>query len=204
MFNQAELLMCQRRNDEAAQLLPEVLRVARAIQDDELVALVQREQAKAFAATGNLEGARDLLHRARDRFAELREPAEVLATDVVLAEVLLDADHLEEAGTALGYVVEASGGIAGVGVAAHRLIGRQYMAEGRHDEAKLMLVASLEEASRQSNQYEEALILLELDALERSTGVPNNGHRHRARQILDAMGVISGAERRKDLGISER
>ena len=52
IYNHAELLVCQRRYDEAAALLPEVLRIARALDDEELVALALREQARTAGARG--------------------------------------------------------------------------------------------------------------------------------------------------------
>jgi hypothetical protein len=34
------------------------------------------------------------------------------------------------------------------------------------------------------------MLLLELAALARRQGVPDDGHRHQAHEILDAMGVV--------------
>jgi class 3 adenylate cyclase/tetratricopeptide (TPR) repeat protein len=188
IYNQAELLVCQRRYAEAGALMPEVLRIAKALQDDELVALVRREQARTVAQAGDVTGAIDLLRDTRSRFDGLGEPSEVRTTDLVLAEVLLDAGRPDEAGEVLDTV--AQGGAGGMDATVHRLIGRQHLAEGRLDEAGLMLASGLDLARQDSHRFERGLLLLELAALARRQGVPDDGHRHQAHEILDAMGVV--------------
>ncbi len=54
-YNQAELLVRQRRYVEAGELLPDVQRIARAVEDDELVALAQRERARVLAGSADLD-----------------------------------------------------------------------------------------------------------------------------------------------------
>ena len=53
-------------------LLPDVLRIARAVEDEELVALAERERVRALAGSGDLDGAVALLSDARTRFAASR------------------------------------------------------------------------------------------------------------------------------------
>src|SRR6478735_8092928 len=67
-YNQAELLVRQGRLEEAEALLPDVLLVARGMEDEELVALALREQAQAVAGTGDVAEAVQLLGQARQLF----------------------------------------------------------------------------------------------------------------------------------------
>jgi class 3 adenylate cyclase/tetratricopeptide (TPR) repeat protein len=190
IYNQAELLVCQRRYAEAALLLPGALRIARAVRDDELVALALREQARTMAAANDLDGAVALLRLTRARFEVLGEPSEVRATDLVLAEVLLGGGRSAEAGEALDLVVESAGAKAGPSPTVHRLIGRCHASEDRLDEARLMLLAGLEVARRETNRFEEGLLLLEIAALGRLEGDRDGSELHQAREILDKMGVL--------------
>ncbi len=100
-YNLAELLVRQGRYAEAADVVPGVLRIARAVEDDELVALAQREQARIMAASGDVDGAVTQLHDARTRFELLGESSEVLASDLALVEVLQDAGRVAEASDVL-------------------------------------------------------------------------------------------------------
>ena len=170
LYNQAELLVCQHRYDEAALLLPGVLRIARAVRDDELVALALREQARTMAGVGDVDGAVALLRLTRTRFDDLGEPAEVRATDLALAEVLLEGGRPGEAGEALDRIAGTGGSETGPSSTMHRLIGRHHASEDRLDEARLMLLAGLDVARRETNSFEEGLLLLELAALDRREG----------------------------------
>jgi tetratricopeptide (TPR) repeat protein len=190
LYNEAELLVCQRRYDEADRLLPTVLRIARALEDDELVALALREQARTLAGAGNAAAAASALADVRARFEALGEPEEVRRTEVVLAEVLLDADRVSEAGEVLDRVVGGTDEQSGVAPTLHRLIARQHLAVGRYDEGRLMLDTGLEVARREDNHVEEGLLLLEVGALASRDGRPDEGATAEALRILDAMGVL--------------
>ena len=50
-YNEAEILVRQGRYADAGELLPEVLRIARAVEDEELVALAQRERPACWPAS---------------------------------------------------------------------------------------------------------------------------------------------------------
>jgi hypothetical protein len=69
----------------------------------------------------------------------------VRGTDVVLAELLLDAGRPAEAGEVLD-LVSGAGEFAAAAPTVHRLIGRQHLAEGRLEECRLILLAGLEAA----------------------------------------------------------
>ena len=187
-YNQAELLIRQRRYDEAGALLPEVLRIARAVEDEELAALAHRELARALAGSGDLDAGVAMLAEARSIFESLGEDGEVLGTDLARVEMLQDAGHADEATEILERVTTGDDGT--VDAALHRLIARQHLAEGRLDEARLMLDAGLEAAERESNRYEQGMLLVESAALSRREGSPDETAEGRAEAILDSLGVV--------------
>lgn len=187
LYNQTELLVRQGRYAEARLLLPDVLRIAKAVEDDELVALAQREQARAAAATGDEAGALALIQDTRARFEELEEESEVLATDLALVEVLQDAGRWAEAGDVLDGLdgVESSGAAATL----ERLAGRQLATAGRDDEARARFLTGLSEAESSADRYEQGLLLLELGAVE-ATEDERQQRQVTGKQVLDAMGVV--------------
>ncbi|HSU01250.1 MAG TPA: adenylate/guanylate cyclase domain-containing protein [Nocardioides sp.] len=189
-FNTAELLVCQRRHTEAAVLLPVVLRIARAVHDDELVALALREQARTLAAMDGLDGAVAVLADARARFDALGEADEVRTTDRVLAELLLDAGRVGPAAEVLDRVTR--GRTDALSAPERRVLGRHLLAEGRVPEALQSLRAGLLLAADDAHRYEEGLLLLEVAAaLGRSDGDADGSDELReGRDILDAMGVL--------------
>jgi class 3 adenylate cyclase/tetratricopeptide (TPR) repeat protein len=187
-YNEAEMLVRQRRYAEALAVLPDVLRIARAVEDEELVALALREQGRAVAGQGDVDAALGLLHDARGRFEELGEPSEMRATDLALAEVLLDADRPQHAGEILDLLTE--GATETVGVIEHRLLGRRLVAMGRHDEARAALLTGLHIAEQQRDHYEEGLLLLQLGELGRVEGTPGDELIRRAVNILSSLGVL--------------
>ena len=143
-----------------------------------------------MAAADDVDGAAALLRLTRARFERLEEPSEVRATDLVLAEVLLEAGRLQEAGESLDLVLDGAGTEPPLSPAVHRLIGRHHASQGRFDEARLMLLAGVELATSETNRFEEGLLRLEIAALDRREGRPDDGNESRAREILDAMGVL--------------
>ncbi|KQZ67582.1 hypothetical protein ASD66_21920 [Nocardioides sp. Root151] len=89
-YNRADLLNRQGRYAEVAVQLEGVMRVARAVGDEELVGLVLREQGRALSRDGRPEG-QALLLSARALLDGLGEPHEVTDTDIALAEAHLMA-----------------------------------------------------------------------------------------------------------------
>jgi tetratricopeptide (TPR) repeat protein len=184
LYNQAEILVRQRRYAASLTLLPDVLRIARAVEDEELVALAQREQARALAGSGDVEEAVALVRDARTRFEELGEPEEVVNSDLVLAEVLQDAGRSHEAGEIL------AGVDAGHRSATHqRLVGRQHAHAGRVDAARSAFAAGLELAEHGEDRLEQALVLAELARLAHYQGTDADLIGRRAEQALASLGV---------------
>jgi tetratricopeptide (TPR) repeat protein len=192
-YNQAELLVRQGRFGEAAELLPEVLLVARAVEDEELVALALREQAQVLAATGDPEGGVSLLDEVRRRFDLLEEHQELLITDLVRVETLVRAGRSQDAGRLLAGLVPAGGRAQLDGISArwHRLSALVHRSEGELTAARTALLAGLERASADGDLFEQALLHRELVALSELLREPEDAEAAaRARGLLDSLGVV--------------
>ncbi|WP_165357029.1 AAA family ATPase [Nocardioides zhouii] len=184
LYNQAEILVRQCRYAEARALLPDVLRIARAVEDEELVALAQREQARAIAGSGGLDEAVALLSEARARFDTLGESDEVVTTDLVLAELLQDAGQSRQASDVLVLIDDEHRS------ATHqRLVGRDHVLDGRADAARSAFTTGLELAERDGDLLEQALVLAELAALAGSSGAGEDPAGRRAQETLASLGV---------------
>lgn len=191
MFNEADVLVRQGRLADAAGLLDEALPVARAVSDHELVALVLREKGRLTARTGAMDEGRLLLADARDRFSELAEDDEVLATEAALAEAQLLGgdpagclDHCDR--------IEATTPAAAVAPLVpelHRLRGRALLALGERDQARRHFRCGAAAAAEADDRFVQALNLMGLAV----SGV--DGDRARAesdgRSLLASLGVVA-------------
>jgi tetratricopeptide (TPR) repeat protein len=88
LCNHAEVLVNQGRHEEAAPLLGEAMAIARSVADDELIALVLRQQGRV-RARGADGGGVTLLAQARALFEELDAPDEAALTGASIAEATL-------------------------------------------------------------------------------------------------------------------
>ncbi len=192
-YNQAELLVRQGRFTEAADLLPEVLLVARAVEDEELVALALREQAQVLAATGDADGAVALLDDVRRRFGLLQEQQELVVTDLVRVETLVRIGQPRAAGELLDQLVPAGGRAQLDGISArwHRLSALVHRSQGELFSARTAILAGLEQAAADADTFEQALLLRELVVLSQLQGEQADPDvEARARGLLDSMGVV--------------
>jgi class 3 adenylate cyclase/tetratricopeptide (TPR) repeat protein len=184
IYNEAEILVRQRRYAEARDLLTDVLRIARAVEDDELVALAQREMARVVSGSGDIDRGVSLLRDAHSRFVTLGEPSEVWATDLALVEILQLADRSREAGEALKLL----GAPAGPRATYDRLAAQQHLADARLEDARAVLASALASAEEETDRLEQGLILHVL------AGITEDGDRRRAAsqagEILDSIGVV--------------
>ena len=146
-FNEAELLVRQGRFAEAAELLPEVLVVARGLEDDELVALALREQAQTVVAAGDVEDGLGLLARARDQFVELGLESELLATDLVRAESLLRVGETATAADLLTDLSRTSSDVVATSARWHRLTALVHRSRGDVGAARARIGWGLEIAT---------------------------------------------------------
>ncbi|MGH3348936.1 MAG: adenylate/guanylate cyclase domain-containing protein [Nocardioides sp.] len=193
-YNQAELLVRQGRFAEAAELLPEVLLVARAVEDEELVALALREQAQVQAATGDPEGGMSLLDDVRRRFDLLEEPHELVVTDLVRVETLVRAGRSQDAGHLLAELVPAGGRahLDGISARWHRLWALVHRSSGDLASAREAILVGLERASGDGDLFEQALLLREMVALTQLLGEAEDPDAvARARGLLDSLGVVA-------------
>ena len=78
-------------------LLENTLRVARAVGDEDLVALVRKEMGRARSRAGDVSAGLILLKEARAQLVRLREPQEVVDADIASAEAHLLAGRPEQA-----------------------------------------------------------------------------------------------------------
>ena len=94
IFNQADVLVRQGHLDRVGPLLDEAMWTARSVSDEELVALVLREQGRVAARSGAFPEGLEGLAQARAIFLAIDEEEEVPATDVAICEALmLKGDH---------------------------------------------------------------------------------------------------------------
>ena len=192
-YNQSELLVRQGRFDEAAALLPEVLLVARAVEDEELVALAMREQAQVRAADDDVAGSLALLDDARRRFVELEEDDEVVVTDLVRVEVLARAGLKADAARLLTELIDGRVTARHDGLSArwHRLSALVAKEDGDLPSARRTLLAGLERAAADDDLFEQALLLRELVTVSRLLDVPADpDHVTRARELLSSLGIV--------------
>jgi tetratricopeptide (TPR) repeat protein len=96
-YNSADLLNRQGRPRAALDVLAGVMRIAKAVDDEELRALVLREQGRAHQRAGRPDEGGRLLDEARALFHSLHEPHEVCETDIAVAEGHLLAGRSAEA-----------------------------------------------------------------------------------------------------------
>jgi tetratricopeptide (TPR) repeat protein len=191
LFNRCELLVRQGRESEAGELLPGVLRIARAVEDDELVALALREQGRVRAAAGDVDGACRVLREVRDLFLGMGEPSEVTTTDLARAEVLLSVGRLDDVHEVLdALTAETDPAADALSLSAYRVIGLLHAAEGSDEEATATLTHGLELAQQEGDRYEEGLLLHALAEIVQAPAGPLAGELRRSSEaILVPMGV---------------
>jgi uncharacterized protein HemY len=114
----------------------------------------------------------------------------VRATDLTLADLLQDDGRVPEAREVL-QVVQSGDGVVADEPVLHRLLGRQYLTEGRTVEARSALNAGIDAARRSDDRLEEALVTDQLAALDRLEGRTDHERERRARQLFEALGVAA-------------
>jgi class 3 adenylate cyclase/tetratricopeptide (TPR) repeat protein len=184
IYNEAEILVRQGRYAEATDLLADVLRIAKAVEDEELVALAQRETARAVAASGDVDRAVMHVQDARGRFEALGELSEVWSTDLALAEILQDAGRAADADATLARITEPERPHPTF----RRVMGRQHVVSGRLEEARAQLREALAIAEAEADRLEQGRILRELAAL--LPDGDNDELSRRATEILASIGVV--------------
>ena len=134
--NLAEVLLEQGSLTEAEALLESAVAVWRASDDPWSVAFADRLRGLCRCRAGDLEAAATLLEGARAGFAALGASADVVETDVAIAELLLLSGRATEAAALLDAVVTSDPAEAGLDhllPAIHRLRGEARAVAGRDD-----------------------------------------------------------------------
>jgi tetratricopeptide (TPR) repeat protein len=193
-YNQADVLIRQGRVAEAEPLLSEALRTARAVDDQELVALVLRESGRASARAGRFEEGMARFEEARTRFAELGEAQELIDTDTALAECFQLQGRWQEA---LDLTADALERATSVGARTllptiHRIRGFALIEGGRLDEARAEFEAGLGISGAPSSRHEQGFVLLGLSEVAALLGDPGAADTAReSAQVLAALGVVA-------------
>ncbi|HEU4568105.1 MAG TPA: adenylate/guanylate cyclase domain-containing protein [Marmoricola sp.] len=190
LFNRADVLVRQGHLEPASALLDQALPIARAVSEDELVALVLREKGRLTARRGSTDDGLFLLAEARDRFAQLDEQDEVLATEAAMAEAeLLAGDAAACLARCERLGASAPTAVDGLLPDLHRLRGRALLAAGDTTGAAAEFSAGVEAARVRDDRFAQGLNLVGLAATQQ------DGSRARTladgRDILTRLGVVA-------------
>lgn len=160
-YNCADVLVRQGRSDEALQLLDNTLRVARAVGDEDLVALIRKEMGRAQSRAGDGQAGLRLLQEARSQLTRLREPHEVVDADIATAEAHLLAGRPELALVLIeGALAEAASIQAATLLPpAYRVQAAALFALGEIAQARTALAEGLRKSSSPNVAHERGFLL---------------------------------------------
>ena len=137
------------------------LRVARAVGDEDLVALVRKEMGRAQSRAGDVPAGLILLEEARTQLTRLREPHEVVDADIAAAEAHLLAG---QPGQALALIEGALAEAASIHAAtllppAYRVQAAALFAMGEVAQARTALAEGLRQSSSPNVAHERGFLL---------------------------------------------
>jgi tetratricopeptide (TPR) repeat protein len=160
-YNRAEVLVRQGRSEEALPLLEDTLRVARAVGDEDLVALVRKEMGRAQSRAGDVPAGLRLLQESRAQLAKLREPHEVVDADIASAEAHLLAGSPD---IALALIERALPDAISIHAAtllpsAFRVQAAALLAKGDVAQAQTALAEGLRQSSSPDGAHERGFLL---------------------------------------------
>ncbi len=192
-YNRAEVLVRQGRSDEALPLLQNTLRVARAVGDEDLVALVRKEMGRAQSRAGDVAAGLILLEEARTELTRLREPQEVVDADIASAEAHLLAGRPEQALVLIeGAVTEAASIHAATLLpSAYRVQAAALLAKGQVAQARAALAEGLRQSSSPEVAHERGFLLAVAARIARQDNDPDADRlAEQAREALELLGVV--------------
>jgi tetratricopeptide (TPR) repeat protein len=192
-YNRAEVLVRQGRSDEALPLLQNSLRVARAVGDEDLVALVHKEMGRAQSRAGDVTAGLILLEEARTELTRLREPQEVVDADIASAEAHLLAGRPEQALVLIeGAVTEAAAIHAATLLpSAYRVQAAALFARGEVAQARTALAQGLRQSSSPEVAHERGFLLAVAAWIARHDDDPGaEPLAEQAREALEFLGVV--------------
>jgi class 3 adenylate cyclase/tetratricopeptide (TPR) repeat protein len=160
-YNRAEVLVRQGRSYEALPVLENTLRVARAVGDEDLVALVRKEIGRAQSRAGDVPAGLILLEEARAELTRLREPQEVVDANIASAEAHLLAGRPEQALALIeGALTEAASIHAATLLpSAYRVQAAALFAIGEVAQARTALAEGLRRSSSPDVAHERGFLL---------------------------------------------
>jgi tetratricopeptide (TPR) repeat protein len=197
-YNSADLLNRQGRSAQALEVLAGVTRVARAVDDEELVALAVREEGRAHVRDGRaLEGMR-LLEESRAMFHELHEPHEVCDTDIAIAEAHVLAGRSARAVEAADAALETADRLGAVTLRPSALrVRASALAElGQRDLAAQAVAEGLRASAAPELAHERGFLLAVAAHLDGAHDGAHDGAESAAqdgssaRTALDTLGVV--------------
>jgi tetratricopeptide (TPR) repeat protein len=191
--NRAEVLVRQGRSDEALPLLQNTLRVARAVGDEDLVALVHKEMGRAQSRVGDAAAGLILLEEARNELTRLRELQEVVDADIASAEAHVLAGRPERALVLIeGAVTEAAAIHAATLLpSAYRVQATALFAMGQVVQAQAALAEGLKRSSSPEVAHERGFLLAVAAWIARQDNDPDAERlAEQAREALELLGVV--------------
>jgi class 3 adenylate cyclase/tetratricopeptide (TPR) repeat protein len=183
----------QGRSDEALPLLQNTHRVARAVGDDDLVALVRKEMGRAQSRAGDVAAGLILLEEARTELTRLREPQEVVDADIASAEAHLLAGRPEQALALIeGAMTEAASiHAASLLPSAYRVQAAALFASGEVARARAALAEGLRQSSSPDVAHERGFLLAVAERIARQDDDPDADRlAEQAREALELLGVV--------------
>ncbi|WP_417564491.1 AAA family ATPase [Microbacterium sp.] len=187
VYNRGDVLVAQRRHAEALPVLRIALGLARHVDDEELVGLVLREQARAEAGVGDTARAWASFAQARTVLAGLELSTEVALLDAAYAEALARTGQTDRAlvvidDAILAALAKASDTLARL----HRIRAQTLVTRGDDEQAAAAARQGLEYTAGDFGGYEPALLRL---ALAQATRDPVL--RAQAESALVSLGVVA-------------
>jgi class 3 adenylate cyclase/tetratricopeptide (TPR) repeat protein len=192
-YNRADVLVRQGRSDEALPLLENTLRVARAVGDEDLVALVRKEMGRAYSRAGDVPAGLILLEQARTQLIRLREPHEVVDADIASAEAHLLAGRPKQA---LALIEGALAEAASIHAApllppAYRVQAAALFATGEVAQARRALAEGLRQSSSPDVAHERGFLLAVAARIARHDRDPGAAQlEQEASGTLRSLGVV--------------
>jgi ATP/maltotriose-dependent transcriptional regulator MalT len=192
-YNRADVLVRQGRSVDALLLLQNTLRVARAVGDEDLVALIHKEMGRARSRAGDVPAGLAMLERARTELTALREAHEVVDANIAAAEAHLLAGRPEQALALIeGALAEAAAIQAATLLpAAYRVQAAALLATGKVAQARTAVAEGLMESSSPNVAHERGFLLAVAAQIARQADDPDADEvAERARQALELLGVV--------------
>jgi tetratricopeptide (TPR) repeat protein len=187
LYNRAEVLVAQGRHGAALPVVTAALHLARRVDDEELVGLALREQARAASGTGDAVRGRALFAEARAVLAGLDLASEVVLLDAARAEGLAADGDVAEALALLDRAIAVAEAKASETLARlHRIRAQAFVRQGNPERAAAAAREGLTHTMGAHGGYEPALLRFAL-----AEATDDDALRAESRRALAALGVVA-------------